>query len=109
MFALLRLILNSFSGAPKLSLMRKVSSSPKTRKLFLTLRARDDELLSTLRITILLAVSLSKLYSPFPSNAIRYSLYIFFFIAIFYYASCTKQKFFIVKFLRGIFGEASKS
>ena len=43
MFALLRLILNSFSGAPKLSLMLKVSPSPNTRKLFLTLRARNDD------------------------------------------------------------------
>ena len=46
MFALLNLILNFFSGAPKLPLIPKISHLPNIKKLFLRLSTRNDELLS---------------------------------------------------------------
>ena len=45
MFALVKLILNFFSGDPKLLLTPHVGPSPNIKKLFLQLPERDDELL----------------------------------------------------------------
>ena len=73
MLALLKLKSNIFSGAPKLPLIPKVGALPK--KLFLWLSEGDDELLSTPKIIIFLAVSLSKLQKPALSNVILYPLY----------------------------------
>ena len=64
MFALLKLILNLFSGAPKLPLIPKVSRSSNTKKLILRLSARYDELLSTPKNIAFLERSLPKLHSP---------------------------------------------
>ena len=46
MLALVKLILNFFSGDPKLPLIPQVRPSPNTKKLFLWLSEWDDELLS---------------------------------------------------------------
>ena len=43
MFALVKLILNFFSGEPKLPLIQKVGPSPYIKKLFLELSELDDE------------------------------------------------------------------
>ena len=70
MFALLKLILDVFSGEPKLQLIPKVGPSPSTKKLFLRLSARYGELLSTSKIIKFLTVTLLKLNEAALSNAI---------------------------------------
>ena len=50
MLTLLKSIINSFSGAPKLELLPKVSISPNIKKVSLRLSTKDDELLSTPKI-----------------------------------------------------------
>ena len=70
MFALPKLILNFFSGAPKLPLILKVSPQPNTKTLFMRLSGFDHELLSIPKIITFLAWPLSKLHSACPSNAI---------------------------------------
>ena len=57
-FALLKLILNFFSGELHLPLILKVGPSPSTKKLLLQWLAWDDELLSTPKIIKFLAMSL---------------------------------------------------
>ena len=54
-FTLLKLILNFFSGAPKLPLIPKVYPSPKTKNLFLWLSIWDYELVPTAKVTAFLA------------------------------------------------------
>ena len=66
---LLKLILNFFSGAPKLPLILNVSLSHDIKKLFLRLSVWDDELLSTPKIITFLAYTLPKFHSPFSPNA----------------------------------------
>ena len=58
MFALVKLILISFSGELKLPLIPKVGPKPNVKKLFLRLSTCDDELLSTPKIITFLAVPL---------------------------------------------------
>ena len=65
-----KVILNFFSGAPKLSLIPKVYHSPDTKNAFLQSSVWDDKLLSTPKITKFLASSLPKFYETAPSNAI---------------------------------------
>ena len=55
MFALPKLILNFFSGAPKLPLILKVSPQPNTKTLFMRLSGFDHELLSIPKIITFLA------------------------------------------------------
>ena len=74
MFALVKLILNFFSGDPKLLLTSHVGPSPNIKKLFLQLPERDDELLWVSKFMKFLAKSLPKLHEPALSNVILYSL-----------------------------------
>ena len=70
MFALVKSILNFFSGEPKLPLNPKVGPKPNIKNSFLRLSTCDDELLSTPKFITFLTVPLPKLYQSPPSNAI---------------------------------------
>ena len=69
-FALVKFILNFFSGEPNIPLIPKVGPLSSIKKLFLRSSTYDDELLSTPKIIIFLAVPLSKLRQSPPSNVI---------------------------------------
>ena len=70
-FLLLRLILNFFSGAPKLPSIPKIYPSPRFKTTdFSILSVWNDELSSTPKTTSFLAQSLPKLYEPAPTKAI---------------------------------------
>ena len=110
MFALVKWILNSFSGQPKLPLIPKVGPSPNIKKLFLRLSEWDNELLSTPKIITFLAVSLLKLYQPVLSNVIPYPLYTNFSLSIFFTILVAPNKQFLnLKLLVGFLGQVSKS
>ena len=61
-FSLVKIILNFFSGEPKVPLIPKVGPLPNTKKLLLRLSAGDGELLSTPNMITFVAISLSKLH-----------------------------------------------
>ena len=82
-FALLKLILIFFSGQPNLPLTQKVGPLSSNEKLFLRLSAWNDKLLSTPKTITFLAMSLSKLHEPAPSNVIPKPLYTYFYLSHF--------------------------
>ena len=63
-------MLNFCSTAPKRSLISSIGPSANTEMLFSWLSESDNELISTAKITTLLAKSLPKLHDTTPSNAI---------------------------------------
>ena len=79
MFALLKLILNFFSGDPTLPLTAQVEPSPSNKKIFLQLSAWDDKLLSTSKMTTFVEMLLCYFlfysivikHKPALSNVIR--------------------------------------
>ena len=77
-FALVKLILNFFSGDPKLPSIPYVGPYPNIKNLFLRLSELDDKLLSTPKII------------KFLAKSYKSTIYIPFFITISYYISCSK-------------------
>ena len=69
-FALLKLTKTFFSAKPKFLFIPKVGSSPSTKKFFLQMSARDDQLLSTPKLIRFLVDPLAKLQKPALSNVI---------------------------------------
>ena len=70
LFVWLKLVLNFFSGEPKLPYISRVGSSPINKMLFFRLTEWDDELLWTPKIPTSQAKPQPKFYESFPSNAI---------------------------------------
>ena len=70
-FFTIEIILNIPSSKPKLPLISKVESSPRTRKILLWLSAWDGKLLSTPKTIIFIAVPLLKLHKSALSNDIH--------------------------------------
>ena len=94
-FALVKLILNFYSGETKLPLIPKVWFSPNIKNLVLRLSEWDDELLSTPKTITYLAVSLLKYHQPARWNVTPYPLYTYLSLWLFFSILVTLNKQFL--------------
>ena len=110
MFALVKLILNFFSGEPKIPFFPKVGRKLNIKKLFLGFSACDDELPSTPKIITFLALLLQKHHQSALLNVIPYLLYIYISLSLFFTILVSPNKQLLnPKLLVGFFGQSYNS